>query len=157
MMNKTAEDAPLWRRAIAYWCYAWGASWCYWGLRTSEQTFFRAGVTAFGRAIWWWPAFSGGYYRRGVIRSRELGQHREGIADLTRAIELAPGWAELYLHRGLLHRFHGDPQLAITDLEHYLTFDTNSSWRGEAKRQLVLLRAELDEDRKQDDMEQSYG
>ena len=30
------DDISLVRRALAYWWYAWGLSWCYWGIRTAE-------------------------------------------------------------------------------------------------------------------------
>jgi regulator of sirC expression with transglutaminase-like and TPR domain len=92
-----------------------------------------------------WPGFAGGFYRRGLIRGRELGQHRTAITDLTRAIELYPEWPEPYLQRGLFERFHGDPHAAITDLERFIGLGGDRGWRGEAERQLVTLRAELEE------------
>jgi len=144
-------DIALWRRALAYWWYTWGLSLCYWGIRTAEQSFFRAGVRSFDRAIHVWPGFAGGVYRRGLIRGRELSQHLQGIADLTRAIELYPEWPDPYLQRGLFQRFHGDPHAAITDLQRYLELGGDRAWRGEAERQIATLQAELDENARAED------
>jgi tetratricopeptide (TPR) repeat protein len=116
---------------------------CYWGIRTAEQAFYRAGIRSFDRAIRIWPRFAGGFYRRGLIRGRELSEHREGIADLTRAIELYPEWPAPYLQRGLFQRFHGDPHAAIADLQQYIALDGDPAWRDEAERQIAMLQAEL--------------
>jgi tetratricopeptide (TPR) repeat protein len=137
------DDVAPWRRFLAYWWYMWGLSWCYWGIRTAEQWFFRGGIRAFDRAIRVWPGFAGGFYRRGLIRGRELGQHQQAIDDLTRAIELDPEWPEPYLQRGLFQRFHGDPRAAIEDLQRFLDLGGDLEWRGEAERQIAMLRVDL--------------
>ena len=141
-----ADNISLVRRALAYWWYAWGLSWCYWGIRTAEPAFFRAGIRSFDRSIRLWPGFAAGYYRRGLIRGRELGQHTQAIADLTHASELAPEWPEPYLQRGLFQRFHGDPHAALADLQRYLDLGGERTWRAEAERQIAMLRAEIDAD-----------
>jgi hypothetical protein len=143
-VSQTESIAP-WRKALAYWWYAWGLSWCYWGIRGANQSFFRAGINSFDRALRLWPQFALVYYRRGLIRGRELSAHTAGIADMSRAIALAPDWAEPYLQRGLFERFHGDQQAALGDLEHYLALATDPSWRAEAERQIAMIRAELGE------------
>ena len=143
MTQTTETDIATWRRALAYAWYAWGLSLCYWGVRSAEQSFYRAGIRSFDRAIRIWPAFAGGFYRRGLIRGRELSEHQEGIADLTRAIELYPEWPEPYLQRGLFERFHGDPHAAIADLQQYLALGGDPIWRGEAERQIAMLQADL--------------
>lgn len=139
------EQTPItwWRRIAAYWLYSWGQALCYWGIQTAEAWFFRAGVGAFGAAIRTWPEFTHAYYRRGLIRGRELSEHTAGIADLTRVIELSPEWAEAYLQRGLFQRFHGEPRAAIADLEQFLRLGGELYWRLEAERQLRMLREEL--------------
>ena len=139
------NDIAPWRRFLAYWWYAFGLSWCYWGIRTAEQSFFRGGIRAFDRAIRVWPDFAAGFYRRGLIRGRELSQHRQAIDDLTKAIELDPGWPEPYLQRGLFQRFHGDPHAAIEDLQRFLDLGGDREWRGEAERQIAMLRADMEE------------
>lgn len=146
MSTPPETDIRLWRRLLAYWWYIWGLSLCYWGIRTSEQAFHRAGVRAFDRAIRIWPQFAGGFYRRGLIRGRELSEHRAGIADLSRAIDLFPEWPEPYLQRGLFQRFHGDPTAAIADLHYYRVHGNDAFWRGEADRQIAQLRIELEEE-----------
>jgi tetratricopeptide (TPR) repeat protein len=140
------DDISLARRALAYWWYAWGLSWCYWGIRPAEPACFRAGIRSIDRSIRLWPDFAAGFYRRGLIRGRELSQHAQAIADLTHATELAPEWPEPYLQRGLFQRFHGDPRAALGDLQHYLELGGERDWRAEAERQVALLRAELDVD-----------
>jgi tetratricopeptide (TPR) repeat protein len=140
-----SNDIAPWRRALAYWWYMWGLSWCYWGIRTAEQWFFRGGIRAFDRAIRVWPGFAGGFYRRGLIRGRELSQHQQAIDDLTKAIELDPEWPEPYLQRGLFQRFHGDPRAAIEDLQRFLELGGDREWHSEAERQIAMLRADLEE------------
>jgi len=142
-LTNTSPPVAPWRKALAYWWYLWGLSWCYWGIRMANQSFFRAGIRSFDRALRLWPGFALGYYRRGLIRGRELGEHRLAIADLTSASEIRPDWPEPYLQRGLFHRFHGDPQEAIADLERYVGLAEAGYWRDEAQRQIDLLRAEL--------------
>lgn len=145
-MGNNAEQptiSPL-RRILAYWWFAWGQSCCYWGIRTAERALFRAGISSFNTAIHTWPEFSGAYYRRGLIRGRELGEHREAIRDMTRVIELSPEWPEPYLQRGLFERFHGDQQAALADLQTYLSLGGDMYWRLEAERQIQQLRTELE-------------
>jgi tetratricopeptide (TPR) repeat protein len=138
-------DISTWRRAQAYWWYAWGLSWCRWGIYTAEQSFFRAGIRSFDRAIRAWPEFAHGFYRRGFIRGRELSEHREAITDLSQAITLRPDWAEPYLQRGLFQRFHGDLQAALDDLQQYVALTADPFWRREAQRQIESIAAEIDQ------------
>ncbi|MBK9713507.1 MAG: hypothetical protein IPO81_19735 [Kouleothrix sp.] len=145
MTDPTEAGATPWRRALAYWWYAWGLSWCYWGIRWANQAYFRSGIRSFDRALRLWPQFARGYYRRGLIRGRELGDHAAGIADMAGAIALAPDWAEPYLQRGLFQRFHGDQRAALADLRRYLALSHDPSWRGEAERQIALIETELSE------------
>ena len=145
MAETAGPEVASWRRALAYWWYAWGLSWCHWGLRTTNQSFFRAGIRSFDRAVRVWPQFAAGFYRRGLIRGRELSDHRAGIADLTRAIELEPAWSLPYLQRGLFQRFHGDSRAALADLQRYVDLAEDQFWRGEAERQIAMIQAELDD------------
>jgi tetratricopeptide (TPR) repeat protein len=143
------QDAPAvtpLRRALAYWWYIWAQSCCYWGIRTMERSFFRTGVSFYGAALRTWPGFATAYYWRGVIRSRELSEHLQGIADLTHAIELEPEWPDAYLQRGLIQRFHGDQQAAMADLQAFLSLGGELYWRLEAERQIAHIRSEQDSD-----------
>jgi len=142
-MTDADHDIGLLRRARAYWWYAWGSSLCYWGLRTAERGFFRAGVASYSRALHVWPEFDAALLRRATIRGRELGEHQQAIADLTRLLERVPASAEAYLQRGLEQRFHGDPRAALADLEQYLSIGTDPIWRAEAERQIAMLREDL--------------
>jgi tetratricopeptide (TPR) repeat protein len=146
LRNQPVDQIAAWRRGLAYWWYAWGLSWCYWGVRGgSNQSFFRAGIRSFNRALRLWPAFASVYYRRGLIRGRELNEHAAGIADMSQAIAIDPERPEPYLQRGLFQRFHGDSRAALADLQHYVTIANDAFWRAEAQRQIAMIRAELDE------------
>ncbi|NTW00553.1 MAG: hypothetical protein HGA19_04505 [Oscillochloris sp.] len=140
-----SDSTPLslWSRIHARWWYLWGLSLCYSGNRSHDQSFYRAGVDSFSRALQIWPAYAAAHYRRGLIRGRELGEHPAAIVDLTRASELLPEWAEPYLQRGLFQRFHGDPHVAMIDLEHYVALAEPGYWLDEAKRQILQLQTEL--------------
>ena len=142
----SSAEASAWAssRALAYWCYAWGLSWCAWGIRTASPALFRAGIRSFDRALRLWPAFARGYYRRGLIRGRELNEHAAGIADMGRAIAIDPQWPAPYLQRGLFERFHGDLRAALADLQQYVAISDDPFWRGEAERQIAMIQADLD-------------
>ncbi|GAB4114591.1 MAG: hypothetical protein Fur005_18190 [Roseiflexaceae bacterium] len=140
----TSEVSPL-RQGLAYWWYIWGQSLSYWGVRSAERILFRWAIAAYGSALAAWPEFPLAYYRRGLIRGRELSQYPEALADLTRAIELEPTWPEPYLERGMFQRFHGDLQAALADLQHYLSLGGEFYWRLEAERQIAQIRRELEE------------
>jgi hypothetical protein len=144
--ESTEPEIASWRRALAYWCYAWGLSWCAWGIRTTNQSFFRAGIRSFDRALQLWPAFARSYYRRGLIRGRELNDPVAGIADMGHAIAIDPQWPEPYLQRGLFERFHGDLRTALADLQQYVSISDDPFWRSEAERQITLIQADLDGD-----------
>jgi tetratricopeptide (TPR) repeat protein len=147
-VTETAErEIAAWRQGLAYVCYAWGLSWCYWGVRTSNQSFFRAGIRSFDRALWLWPTFAQSYYRRGLIRGRELNQRAAAIADMSRAIAIDPQWPDPYLQRGLFQRFHGDSRAALADLQQYVGLSYDAFWRSEAERQIAMIQAELSEDK----------
>lgn len=142
-MAASEQPSGLWARIVGRWWYLWGTSLCYWGIRTADRSFYQGGVRAYNRAIQARPDFAQGYYRRGLIRGRELGEYRQGIDDLGRAIALAPEWPEPYLQRGLLQRFHGDPRAALDDLRRYLELGGAPYWRAEAERQIAALQDEL--------------
>lgn len=130
---------PLPQRAIGFFWYCWGESMYQWGLRTHERAFYDTAITAFSRALVRWPTYAAAYRQRGLILSRELGNHERGDEDLTRAIACAPDRADLYLQRGLIRRFHGTREAAAADLRHFLDLAPTSTWRSEAERQLAQL------------------
>ncbi len=129
----------LGNRLLARWHYAWGLSLCLAGHRTTERSFYTAGVAAFSRAAKIWPTFAPAFYRRGVIRGRELGEYQAAIADLTQAGMLQPDWPEPYLQRGLFHRFNHQTTAALTDLRRYMELAPAGFWRDEAERQIAIL------------------
>lgn len=140
------QSAPSrFRTAIAYLWYGMAQSICYWGLRTLDPDLFRLGIGCYNRAIDSWPGFAHAYYWRGRIRGRELHEHTQALADLNQAIALDPAWPDAFLQRGLIQRFHGDPQAALADLRTYLSLGGEPYWRFEAERQIQMLQAELAE------------
>lgn len=58
----------------------------------------------------------GALYTRGVMR-HETGMHREALKDLTKAIELLPGYAIIYAMRGRVYMALDEPIKALLDLE----------------------------------------
>jgi tetratricopeptide (TPR) repeat protein len=143
-MSAPAQPS-LWRRISARFWYAWGLSLCYSGNRTADRSFYRAGVDSFSRAATIWPEMAAAYYRRGLIRGRELGEYALAISDLERASALRPDWPEPYLQRGLFHRFQGRAEAAIPELRRYIELAAPGYWRDEAGRQLELVRVEAGE------------
>jgi tetratricopeptide (TPR) repeat protein len=137
------QTVPAWRRWLAFWWYIWAQSFCYWGIRTAEQVFFRIGISFYTNALQVWPGYVMARYRRGLIRGRELGEYREAHEDLTSVIALHAEWPEPYLQRGLFQRFHGDPHAAIADLQQYLALGGEPYWRFEAQQQITMLREEI--------------
>ncbi|MDQ2995643.1 MAG: hypothetical protein M3R61_01100, partial [Chloroflexota bacterium] len=104
------------------------------------------GIRSFDRALRLWPEFTRGYYRRGLIRGRELNEYAAGIADMDRAIAIDPQWPEPYLQRGLFKRFHGDLRAALADLQQYVAISEDPLWRNEAERQIAMIQLEIDQD-----------
>ncbi|MBC8162129.1 MAG: hypothetical protein H7Z42_13030 [Roseiflexaceae bacterium] len=135
----------LFQRLRARMWLLWGLSLNQWGMITSQRWFYTGAIGAFSRAANAWPGFAEAYLWRGVVRSRELGEPAEGLRDLDTALLNAPDWAEAYLRRGLLCRFHGLPSEAASDLRRFLALDLHSPWRGEAERQLAQLQIEHEE------------
>lgn len=126
-------------RLLARWHYAWGISLCLAGHRLTDRSFYVAGVDAFSRAAQIWPTYAPAFYRRGLIRGRELGEYHAAIADLDQAGALQPDWPEPYLQRGLFHRFNHQPAAALVDLRRYTELASPGFWRDEAERQIVLI------------------
>ena len=94
-MNTASESSlSLVRQTVAQLCFLCGQSACYWGVRTAERSIFRIGLIFFNWALRIWPGFALAYYRRGLVRGRELGQYREALRDLGEAIKLEPEWPE---------------------------------------------------------------
>lgn len=145
-MNTTNEASiSVWRQTMAQLCFVFGQSTCYWGIRTAERGIFRLGLAFYSWALALWPEYALAYYRRGLVRGRELGQYREALRDLGEAIRLEPDWPEPYLQRGLFQRFQGNSRGAMSDLEQYLILGGEVYWRLEAERQLRIIREEMGE------------
>lgn len=143
-MLRPTTTSLLVRLRARFW-YAWGLSLCYSGHRTAERSYYESGVGAFKRAIGLWPEFAQAHYRSGIIKGREMGHYRAAIIDLDRATNLSPDWPEPYLQRGLFHRFNNSPDEAISELERFIELGGSGFWRGEAERQLMLIRADIAE------------
>ncbi len=143
MSAASEPSVSIVRQTMAQICFVFGQSACYWGVRTAERGVFRVGLIFFNGALSVWPGFAQAYYRRGLVRGRELGQYREALRDLGEAIKLEPEWPEPYLQRGLFQRFQGNSRAAMADLEQYLRLGGEVYWRLEAERQLQMIREEI--------------
>ena len=141
------KEISIWRRALAYWWYMWGLSVCYSANRAVDRGLYAAGVRSFVRATQVWPDFAGAYYQAGRIRGRELGEYDQARADLSNAIRLAPEWAEPYLQRGMLQRFHGETEAALSDLRQFVSIAPEGYWKSEALHQIEALVAEGEGDK----------
>ncbi len=64
----------------------------------------------------------------------------QAIADLTKAIELDPKYADAYYNRGFAHRSKGLKQAAINDFETYLRLEPNAPDRPQVEQWLRELR-----------------
>ncbi|MGD8397413.1 MAG: tetratricopeptide repeat protein [Anaerolineae bacterium] len=100
-----------------------------------------AAIENYTRAVELDPGYAQAYYSRGVIYWREIGNHYRAIQDLTRVIELDPSCAQAHFNRAIAHQLRHDLDLAIADLEHYLSVGQDEYWLASARRQLVELRA----------------
>lgn len=136
-MNESAP--PFWRRVLAGFWYVWGLSLCYSGNRGVDRGLYQSGVRSFSRAAAVWPEMAAAYYRRGLIRGRELGEYGPAISDLERASLLRPEWPEPYLQRGLFHRFQNRPEAAVAELRRFVELSEPGYWRDEAERQILLI------------------
>jgi tetratricopeptide (TPR) repeat protein len=81
-----------------------------------------------------WPAFAG----RAVLLY-EQGRLRECLADLDRAVALAPGEPELYQNRAVANTDLGRRQAAALDLRKYLELQPDADDRAEVEARLATL------------------
>ena len=99
----------------------------------------RAAVGNYTRAIALDPTYTYVYFSRGVLRWRELGEYEEAIEDLSRVLELDPGWAEAIFNRALAYKMNMQYEDAIVDFERYLEEGRDEFWLDSARRQLEEL------------------
>jgi regulator of sirC expression with transglutaminase-like and TPR domain len=72
----------------------------------------------------------------------ELEKTDEALADLSRAIELAPEDPEAYINRRLVYKKTGDVPQAIEELETVLELRPNASWSSQIEILLEQLKAQ---------------
>ena len=99
----------------------------------------RAAVGNYTRAIVLDPTYTYVYFSRGVLRWRELGEYEEAIEDLSRVLELDPGWAEAIFNRALAYKMNMQYEDAIADFERYLEEGRDQFWLESSQRQLDEL------------------
>ena len=105
----------------------------------SNRQEHRAAVGNYTRAIVLDPAYTYVYFSRGVLRWRELGEYEEAIEDLSRVLELDPGWAEAIFNRALAYKMNMQYEDAIADFERYLEEGSDQFWLESSQRQLDEL------------------
>ncbi len=130
----------LWRRLQARLAYLRGSTYRYWGNWLHDLYHHQRAIDEFSRAIERDPDFVQAYYSRGLLYWRELRNAYRAIRDLTHVIELDPTCAEAWFNRAQAYQLRGQYELAIADLEHYLTIGQDAGWRASAENQLTLLR-----------------
>ncbi len=138
--GKSGSHVPLWRRGLAWVFYLRGTTFRFWGNWLHDLRNYQRAVDEFSRALRLNPGMVDTLYSRGVLYWRELRNAYRAIQDLTLVMELSPGWAEAWFNRAQAHQLRGDYDLAIADLEQYLTISKDESWRINAQTQLTLLR-----------------
>lgn len=79
-----------------------------------------------GRLLAEAPGFAGGYFFRGLLGYRYMGETAAGLSDMTKALELAPDFhearillARLYLHRGDLDAAREQIRMALETAPDY--------------------------------------
>ncbi len=71
-------------------------------------------------------SYRNAYFNRGLIYSN-YGKTDSAFADLTRVIEIDPGYADAYINRGLLYYSVGKNNLAIADYNKAIALDPNNA------------------------------
>jgi tetratricopeptide (TPR) repeat protein len=133
---------------VGFWRYLAATLWAYFGLlfrafgnRFGQPETFRRAVACFTRALAYAPADASLYLWRGTLLWRELGEHREAEADLSRAIQLEPSLARAYLNRAFAraYAFPPDRAGAAADLRAYLERADDPYWHAVAAELLREL------------------
>jgi tetratricopeptide (TPR) repeat protein len=146
-MTHQAERVGLWRRLRAQLRIWWAVMHRQAGNRQVSRAEHLAAVAEYTRALALNPLSAAAYLQRGVLYWRELGEPALAVQDLTRALELRPGWGEALFNRGLANQGMGDYRAAADDLAAYMALG-EMAWREHAARQLGLIRAVLNEQRR---------
>jgi tetratricopeptide (TPR) repeat protein len=143
-MTLQTEHVGLWRWLRAQ-LYIWRAVMHRQaGNRLVSRAEHLAAVAEYTRALTLNPLSATAHLQRGVLYWRELGEPTLAVQDLTRALELRPGWGEALFNRGLANQGTGNYRAAADDLAAYMALG-EKNWREHAARQLGLIRAVLDE------------
>jgi tetratricopeptide (TPR) repeat protein len=153
-MTHQVERVGLWRRLRAQLRMWWAVMHRQAGNRQVSRAEHLAAAAEYTRALALNPLSAAAYLQRGVLYWRELGEPALAVQDLTRALELQPGWGEALFNRGLANQGTGNYRAAADDLAAYMALG-EMAWREHAARQLGLIRAVLNEQRQVEPPEES--
>lgn len=130
----------MWRVIRAYLLYTWGGLHRYFGNLNSMPREHERAVHYFTRAYNVNPAMREARLARAVILWRELERIDEALHDLDALLYDDPKYRPALLNRALVYQQTGDYQLALTDLETYLSLPPDRDYRDLAERIEPLLR-----------------
>ncbi|MCA8924918.1 MAG: tetratricopeptide repeat protein [Planctomycetes bacterium] len=83
-------------------------------------------AAAFSEALALNPADAEALLGRAEARTGPASQREAALADVQRALELAPNSSRAYVSRGILHEWLGQRELALADLDRALELDPSS-------------------------------
>ncbi len=83
--------------------------------------------------------FVAAYFNRGSL-SFEAEDYAAALADFDRCIEIEPAVAAAWFNRASTHEAMGNRELAIKDLEHFLSLETEAGWVEMAQQLLAQWR-----------------
>ena len=83
------------------------------------------------------------YYNQGVARL-EKGEHDSAISDLTKAIEMKPGFALAHFYRGRTYFRKGEHDQAISDLNKAIEIDPRLAVAYGERAVIYFIRKEYD-------------
>ena len=139
----------MFRLLMARIYYMWGSLHRNFGNQYNFMREHESAVRRFTQAFEMDPNLREARLDRGVIYFREMKRPEEALADFDALLEADPDYGPALLNRSMLRQEQGQYQLALVDLDHFLSLeDQDTEYVSIAQRTAVLLQeliAELNE------------
>lgn len=116
MSLKTVSQTGIWKDSVTFWTYEID----YLGGGSAREEVIKVKEEHFQTV----PPIVLAYYKRGIAYSRKK-DYAQAIADLSRAIELNPDYADAYIQRGTAYGRSGDNERALEDLDFAISLRPN--------------------------------